>query len=133
MENEATGGESIVFVVPGRPQPWKRARRRGSRYFTDPKDEAAREAIRLAASSAYRGPPLTGPLRLRCGFVFKRQRKRDVWHAKRPDLDNCAKAIGDALNGVLWSDDAQIVELVATKTAGDDEGTTVRVERIEEV
>jgi Holliday junction resolvase RusA-like endonuclease len=124
--------EPITFTVPGRPRPWKRARRRGQRYFIDPDDEAARQTIRLAALSVYRGPPLTGPLRLSCGFVFRRQRKRDVWHAKRPDLDNCAKSIGDALNGLLWSDDALIVEMVLTKRAGDDEGTTVVVEQIEE-
>jgi Holliday junction resolvase RusA-like endonuclease len=34
---------------------------------------------------------------------------------KRPDCDNVAKAICDALNGVAYHDDAQVVELVIDK------------------
>lgn len=34
---------------------------------------------------------------------------------KKPDLDNIAKAICDALNGIAYHDDAQIVELYAEK------------------
>ena len=34
---------------------------------------------------------------------------------KKPDLDNIAKVICDALNGVAYHDDAQVVELYAEK------------------
>lgn len=34
---------------------------------------------------------------------------------KKPDLDNIAKAICDALNGIAYRDDAQVVELYAEK------------------
>ena len=33
----------------------------------------------------------------------------------KPDADNIGKAIGDAGNGVLWRDDAQIVEMTLLK------------------
>jgi Holliday junction resolvase RusA-like endonuclease len=33
----------------------------------------------------------------------------------RPDIDNCIKAVLDALKGVCYHDDAQIVELLAGK------------------
>ena len=33
----------------------------------------------------------------------------------KPDLDNVVKAVLDALNGVVYRDDAQVVNLVATK------------------
>lgn len=36
----------------------------------------------------------------------------------KPDLDNCVKCILDALNGVLWRDDAQVVELSVSKRYG---------------
>lgn len=38
-----------------------------------------------------------------------------IKHTKRPDVDNCAKAILDALNEVAYKDDAQVVESRITK------------------
>lgn len=38
-----------------------------------------------------------------------------IRHTKRPDIDNLAKAVLDALNGVAWDDDSQIVKLTASK------------------
>jgi Holliday junction resolvase RusA-like endonuclease len=34
---------------------------------------------------------------------------------KKPDLDNLAKSVLDALNGVIYQDDSQIVSLHMTK------------------
>ncbi len=36
-------------------------------------------------------------------------------HIKKPDVDNLAKAVLDALNGIAWEDDSQIVRLTAWK------------------
>jgi Holliday junction resolvase RusA-like endonuclease len=33
----------------------------------------------------------------------------------KPDLDNVAKAVLDALNGVIYADDKQVIKLVAEK------------------
>lgn len=38
---------------------------------------------------------------------------------KRPDIDNVVKSIADALNGVAYADDSQIVTLVASKHYSD--------------
>ena len=40
----------------------------------------------------------------------------EIMHTVKPDLDNLIKAVLDALNGLAWYDDAQIVELNVTKT-----------------
>ena len=39
-------------------------------------------------------------------------------HIKRPDLDNCVKAITDGMNGIVYKDDSQIVNLHAKKVYG---------------
>lgn len=39
----------------------------------------------------------------------------DVWPTKKPDADNIAKAVCDALNGYAYQDDAQIVSLSVAK------------------
>jgi Holliday junction resolvase RusA-like endonuclease len=39
---------------------------------------------------------------------------------KVPDWDNVAKAVCDALNGVVWIDDKQVVDAVVRKRYGDE-------------
>jgi len=41
--------------------------------------------------------------------------KKHTKHIKRPDLDNLIKAILDALQGVFYKDDSQIVTVIASK------------------
>jgi Holliday junction resolvase RusA-like endonuclease len=48
--------------------------------------------------------------------------------ASRPDADNIGKQIGDALNGVVWRDDAQIVDIRVRKLYGPAARTVVTVE-----
>ena len=38
-----------------------------------------------------------------------------IRHTKKPDLDNLAKAVLDAMNGVVFLDDSQIVKLTLSK------------------
>jgi Holliday junction resolvase RusA-like endonuclease len=45
-------------------------------------------------------------------------RKREL-HVKKPDVDNLAKGTLDALTGVLWKDDSQIVKLIIEKVYGE--------------
>lgn len=45
----------------------------------------------------------------------------------KPDIDNIAKAIGDALNGVAYLDDGQITELAIRRIWGARDAIAVRV------
>lgn len=40
----------------------------------------------------------------------------------KPDLDNIAKLVLDALNGILWRDDSQVVSLTIIKQYGAEPG-----------
>lgn len=46
---------------------------------------------------------------------------------KKPDNDNIAKAVLDALNGIAYHDDAQIVSLSVDKFYSDEPKTVVRI------
>lgn len=93
----------------------------------DPRLLAWRQTVAETAMTKARGEPLAGPLVLIARFYLPRPKsapKRVVYPAKRPDLDKLVRAVGDALAGVLYHDDAQIVELRARK----DYGAPVRCE-----
>ena len=80
-------------------------------------------AVMHAARMAYDGEPLAGPLRVEVMFVFDRpayllkSRAPDarVAYGKKPDVDNLVKSTFDALNKLLWLDDAQVCSLAVEK------------------
>lgn len=131
----------IEFVVPAVPVAQPRQRHRvvhaGGRAFaqnyTPARDpvNSFKAAVQLAASQAYCGAPLEGPLRMSAVFVFPRPKSMHwktrpmprVWHTSRPDRDNLIKSVQDALNGILWRDDSQICagEPVKLVAAGDEQ------------
>ena len=47
-----------------------------------------------------------------CGPKFNDD---EIWHSKKPDIDNLAKAVMDGLNGVAWSDDSKVIKLQCEK------------------
>ena len=58
----------------------------------------------------------------------KRGVKASAPEIPRQDVDNVAKAVLDALNGVAWVDDTQVERLLVTKSWSDEGSTTVTVE-----
>jgi crossover junction endodeoxyribonuclease RusA len=56
---------------------------------------------------------------VRLSFVMPRPvgtpKRRTPPAIRRPDVDKLSRAVGDALSGVCWRDDSQVVDLHATK------------------
>ena len=52
---------------------------------------------------------------------------------KRPDVDNYAKAILDGADGLLWYDDAQIVDLILYKRYDKTPRVEIKVEEIKKL
>jgi len=50
-----------------------------------------------------------------------------LWPCVRPDLDNYAKACLDAMNGLCFADDAQVVRLTAQKSYAVEPGWLVTI------
>jgi Holliday junction resolvase RusA-like endonuclease len=48
----------------------------------------------------------------------------------KPDMDNVVKAVFDALNGVVWRDDVQVVSLHCVKSYAPAPGVYVRIEEM---
>lgn len=112
----------ISFTVYGEPIPWKRPRFNGKskHVFEDSKvkDYKAKviEAFEESGGKVYEKDV---PLRMSIRFYLSvpksaSERKKeklisDFFPTKRPDNDNLYKGIADALNGIAYYDDSQIV------------------------
>ena len=62
-----------------------------------------------------------------------RQREAEaglILPAVKPDADNLAKAICDAINGVVWKDDVQVVDLTLKKRYSMQPGVAVRIDEV---
>jgi Holliday junction resolvase RusA-like endonuclease len=102
---------------------------------------AFKATVAHAASAAYSGAPLDGPLVVSIACVLPRPNKLR-WatkpmprapHVGKPDCDNLAKSVCDALSKITWNDDAQINELTVKKwiASGDEQPhVEIRIERL---
>jgi Holliday junction resolvase RusA-like endonuclease len=84
----------------------------------------------VAVAQTLNEPPFEGAVAVALLFRFPRPKskpRRIVHHVTRPDLDKCVRCVGDALQGVLFADDAAIVALHARKQYAP-EGTAPGVE-----
>jgi len=133
---------AITFSVPGDPvpQPRPRVSTRGgfARAYVPAKHPVHKYRLRIAnaAHGAGATPTKEAPLTVILDLVFarpashltKKGLRRGAPLLPRFDVDNCAKAALDALNGVAWADDSQVARLVVEKSYGTEARTTVRIQ-----
>lgn len=151
----------LEFTIYGRPQPqgssksvpipWK-GHRRGDRcpackqllantFVTsdNPDLKKWREKVTIAAKEQVRTKDLKQyerdtPVRVDLLFVFKRPKSvRDRVHPTvKPDKDKLERAVLDSLTGVLYADDAQVVQGETAKSYGEWECVKIRVAPVAE-
>lgn len=117
-----THGLICAFAVPGGIVPWARSRTRNGHHFTAPKVASYQGAIRAAAYQAMKGAaPFDGACRIRIDAHFqtpaswsKKRRAAAEHHSSKPDSDNILKQM-DALNGIVFTDDARLADVRVVK------------------
>ena len=144
----------IAFNVPGEVRGQGRPRTRvvkstGGQSFAhiheDPKDTANKHNIQLYAEEAMRrrgymalaNPTEKGiTVEILCFLRIPRSMSRkkadraltgEVRPLRKPDLDNVAKAVLDAMNDVVYRDDAEVTRTTVTRYYGVREHLSVRV------
>jgi Holliday junction resolvase RusA-like endonuclease len=130
---------AITFSVPGDPvpQPRPRVSTRGgfARAYVPVKHPVHEYRTQIAAAARDAGLTETGePLSVVIDAVFARPKshlrksgvKPDAPKLPRPDVDNLAKAVLDALQHVV-GDDTNVARLVVEKSYGTEARTTVRI------
>lgn len=106
----------IRFTADLEPVPFKRAMTNGKRRFNDRRYSEFKEVLAHIAR-VYVRAPLKGKIKINVDF-FRRKPKK-ITSRLWGDLDNHVKAVLDALNGVAFVDDSQVVEVHATKNFGE--------------
>jgi len=126
----------IIFTIPGNPKAQKR-HRSGKWGNYDPSADAKKDFL-LQVMNNRPGKPLTGAISLDLTFHMSRPKNHfgtgrnanklknsaPSWCLSKPDVDNLAKFVMDALNGVYWRDDSQIWELNVRKLWANDSPRT---------
>lgn len=82
---------------------------------------------------------LSGALRLNLLFcmpipksISKKKKEKLFYVSKRPDVDNLAKAVMDAINQVgLWEDDSQIAVLEVSKIYAEEPRCVIYIQELE--
>ncbi len=125
----------MIFFVPGRPKGTQTGSviRVGGRSFPIRRGTPWSSYCALVAQQHAPARPIEGPiLDVRMIFFLPRPKKpKYPYPATRPDLDNLVKGLLDKFNGILWHDDAQIIELSIGKRYTDalhPEGVRVEVQ-----
>ena len=149
--------EKCTFYLPGNPVPLPRSRfnRSKSRCPYNPANKKKKECQRLIkeqVSSCSKGPlfPSNIPVTLNVYFCIRRpnedfkgqnrerselkgQRRNLFAPVRKPDLDNLLKFILDAMQGVIYTDDTQVVSIVCARLMDNfgscDGGTYVELQR----
>jgi Holliday junction resolvase RusA-like endonuclease len=112
------GDKSIKFSIPIEPEGKKEARRNlNGQVFKHPDTRRLMKSIAAFVQSLYFGSPFDGPLRVRIrAFRTRPKSKRsEIYADTKPDADNIQKLIGDALEGILWTNDSRIVDVRCQK------------------
>lgn len=127
----------MEIMIDGEPVPKARPRMtKTGHVYTPKRTKEQEERIRAEWIAKNGNEPLTGCVVLKAVFYMgipkniskeKRAMLKVSRPTKRPDIDNLAKLVIDALNGVAYVDDKQIAVLIAGKEYSEGARTVVNV------
>lgn len=128
----------IRFEIPGEPKPLKRHRTSNGKTY-DPSKADKMNFAWLVKNKAQGLFPAADAIKVEIEYHMpipkrysnkKRLNMVGEPHTKRPDLTNLAKFTEDALNHILWKDDAVIADLHVKKIYSEDPKTSICLEKI---
>ena len=131
----------IRLTIPGQPIAKGRPRVTNRGTYTPKRTRDYEKFIRALALHEIGAVLYEGPLAVRVIASYRipqswtkaRQRAAEdgtCQHTIKPDVDNACKSVLDALNGVFWIDDAQIVRLTVEKLYSRVPAVTVEVRQL---
>jgi Holliday junction resolvase RusA-like endonuclease len=139
MADTAVAPPPMVITIPGVIRGKQRPRFGRGRTYTPEATVNAEAHMKACAIEQVGQPCLGGPLALSMAISVM---VPDSWSKKKraaalageirptgkPDADNALKMAADALNGVVWRDDAQLVDVNVSKRYGEKPGAVLTIQ-----
>ncbi len=137
----------IQFTVYGEPvaQGRPRASTQGGfvKMYDPAKSRDYKDYVRLAAGQHAPAQPLEGPLSMVMiayrpipkSFSKKKAaaaERGEILPVSKPDVDNYLKGVKDALKGIIWVDDSQVVDAFARKRYSARPRIEVKIKKLSE-
>lgn len=134
-------GLTVYLHVPYRPEPQQRHRHARNGRTYDPCSGSKANFLELCRRMA--NPPdaasFERPLQCAMTLTFARPKSHLTSkgalrkgvpdrHIYKPDTDNLAKFVMDALNGVYYKDDSQVYQLTVLKRYGEEDSVRVQLD-----
>ena len=121
--------KSLCIFIDGRAVPKARPRSGKNRHYTPEKTKRWEEVVKWTSLQACLRHPFWRKARREFMKVwitvfYKRGRSRCV-HPRIADIDNVAKSILDGMNGIVYKDDYQVVELKVCKKWSEDKDLVI--------
>lgn len=88
------------------------------------------QTVAAVAQQFAPAPLWTGAVEIYAVFEMPRPKslpQRVVFHLKRPDTDKLMRSLKDALQGVFYQDDSQVIRIIAEKRYSATPGVTVHL------
>jgi Holliday junction resolvase RusA-like endonuclease len=138
----------IQFFAPGIPRPggsktYKGRSKAGRAILVDASKYGKdwRAMVALACADASRAA-LEGPLSMDVTFIMPRPKSHyrangalkdsaPVYHTSKPDATKLMRSTEDALTGIAWRDDAQVVRQTVVKMYGERPGAEVVIRKVD--
>lgn len=120
----------MIVHIPMVPVPKGRPRLAGGHVFTPKRTHDAESFIATMVRRVWRSAPTDLPVSLVVRFWFPELKRKQPGKVPRGDVDNYLKTVMDALNGVVYKDDRQVVHVDASKlycAAGGEPGIDLEV------
>lgn len=121
---------NLSFSINIKPKAKQRPRFANGHAYTPKETREYENTIAMHAKNAG-AKPLPNPVVIDITATFKRPKGKSPFYCtKRPDVDNLLKMM-DALNGVAWIDDKQVVSATVSKNWGGKDCVDIDIEYLQ--